>query len=380
MEKKDLKQPIVWTSPFLLCPTGKSLLLQCNDESKIDAELFANIEYLSEIKEKGLERIKQINETNATEENWLSFRAFVRQAKLYYFSAKEQNPAVSSLNFFYSFLNLVKAYCCLYYPEKVSGHVKHGISLGGSFSDVFTQEINLYTDGIMPMFYELVTKIKLSKTAKFPAQNLLSYCSDITYEYSRSVPSPKINFLYSKIVIVGESKEKMWVLMAVSSLGAITNNESVKKVFEPHFHQIDLNPHQASEIFKIKLDEYPSYSFLQNKSEEFSLVPFLLVAKDYYTRLSPFVSFYPRKFSECFKINLPIKDNNGDDVVLNECLAIYAFMFYVSELVRYNPKIIQDNLSKPQGWLMERFIVNTPQTFLRYMVNLITGDDLLFFT
>jgi len=39
---------------------------------------------------------------------------------------------------------------------------------------------------------------------------------------------------------------------------------------------------------------------------------------------------------------------------------------------------VLENMSKPCGWLMERFVINTPQTFLRYMVNLISGEDFIF--
>lgn len=380
IKKVDLRRTRTWSPPFPICPTGRSLDLKINDHSKIDLELFSRLEYLSEIQEMGLLRIAQINPVNSTEENWLSFRAFIRQAKLYYFSAKEQSSSISSLNFFYSFLNLVKAYCSLHSPEKISGHIKHGLSLGGSFSDVFEQDISLHPDGVMSIFYELVTNIKIDKKSTFPVQSLLSYCSDISFEYGHSVPNPEVKISLAKLAVTGESEYKTRTLLAMSNFEYILKNELLNQSVQKNFEQIDLSTQQASDIFQIKLNEFKVYSFLQSKEEDLPFMSTVGISKGCYEIFSPFVSFYLIRCSDCSKINLPLKNTEGVDVILNEYLAIYGFMFYVSELVRYNPKVIQDNLSKPQGWLMERFIINTPQTFLRYMVNLISGDDFLFYT
>ena len=61
MEKVDIKQLNNWTIQFLLSPDGRCMPLTINEQSKAEIELFSYIEYLSEIKERGLERISQIN-------------------------------------------------------------------------------------------------------------------------------------------------------------------------------------------------------------------------------------------------------------------------------------------------------------------------------
>ncbi len=378
MEPKALKPLNVWTTPFLLCPTGIAGSLQVSDYSNIETELFSYIEHLAEVKEKGLERIKSINEENATEENWLSFQAFVRQAKLYYFSAKNQNSAISALNLFYSFENLVKAYCSLYHPAEFVGKIRHGIGTGNTFSDAFSQEISIYSGmQIMPVFYELVTGKKIDSTAKIDAEKLLAYCYDIFYEYHQCSPTPVLRVVQAKAVVAGESQEKAGLLIAVSGLALLLRNNELKDIFNNLFNKVELPQNLSDTIFKISLNDHSRYSFLQTK-EDFPIIPAQFISADFYDKFLPYVSFYPRKGDAYFNLNLPVENNAGESIVMNECIAIYMLMFYMSELVRYNPKIIQENLSKNQGWLMERFIVNTPQTFLRYMVNLITGEDFIF--
>ncbi len=186
-----------------------------------------------------------------------------------------------------------------------------------------------------------------------------------------------IIFWYTTAALAGESQEKLSVLLAVSGLGLLLRNDEIKDVFETYFHEVDLPQNLSDSVLKIHVNEHRIYSYLQSK-DEFKSVPVPWVSKDFYEKLSPHVSFYPRKTGEYFNINLPLETNSGKKIVMNECLAIFMLMFYTSELVRYNPRIIQENLSKPQGWLMERFVVNTPQTFLRYMVNNITGEDFIF--
>lgn len=368
-------KPKTWTISFPACPTGVGEKLKITDPSKIDIELFAHIEFLSEIKDKGLTRINEINEDNATEENWLSFQAFVRQAKLYYFSAKEQSPAVSSLNFFYAFLNLVKAYCCLHNSTAFSGYMKHGISLSNGFNDAFSQEISFHEHGVFSYFYRLVTGMELAPV-KIPATKFLSYCSDISYEYWNCVKDPEMSSSYMKMSLAGEVPAKMSTLISISN-SKILDHPLLIKMLSEKFEQVKLTTQIASDIFDISLDEYRSYLFFKGK-DEFPIVPLDILSRECHEKLFPLVVFYPTNPCGLSKINLPFKSSEDDEIFLNEFLAIYCFMFYVSELVRYNPKVIQSNLSTPQGWLMERFIVNTPQTFLRYMVNLITGRDLLF--
>jgi hypothetical protein len=378
MEKQLLKSVSVFTSPFPLCPTGKLQILGVSDSQKIDTEIFAHLEYLSEIQENGVKRLSDIKKKKGSVKNWKTFRSFIRQAKLFYFSAKAQDSSISSLNYFYSFENLVKAYCCLYFPDDVGNKIGHGLSTGSVFSDTFNQEITLQKKGIMPLFYTLVTGQKVTKERTITNKKLVPYCTDISYENQLANSGFSRKSLLMKATAGGESVDKLSLLVAVTmSTPLMEKYPEIKKVFSDNFNLVDLSQKSADEILKIPLNDYKAYTFFQGK-EDFKAVPIEIISSDFYNKFSPFISFYPRKSQERFNINIPTEDTNNDQLIMNECLAIFILMFYMSELVRYHPKTIQDNLSKPTGWLMERFAINTPQTFLRYMTNLVRAEDFIF--
>jgi hypothetical protein len=63
---------------------------------------------------------------------------------------------------------------------------------------------------------------------------------------------------------------------------------------------------------------------------------------------------------------------------MNEVLAIYAVMFYLSSLVRYRPNYLESLLNHKPAWLIENFVNSTPETFLKMMVSKIVGTDFVF--
>lgn len=378
MDKKAPRPVNVYSSPFMLSTTGEPIVLNVSDNQKIDIEIFAHLEYFSEIQQNGMSRLKGIKRKNGTLGNWRTFRSFIRQAKLFYFSAKTQDPSIGSLNYFYAFENLVKAYCCLHFPELLDNKISHGLSTGGVFSDNFNQEITLQKKGIMPIFYSLVTGNEITKDRKILNKSLVSYCTDISYEYGLAHSDSVRKNLPMKATLGGENTEKLSLLIAISApLKTLEKYNDIYKVLSENFDWVDIDQRKVESAFKIPLDAYRAYNYFQSK-ESFGVVPTSLVSKDYYNKFFPFVSFYPRNIDELFNLCLPAEDIENKELILNECLSIYILMFYMSELVRYHPKTIQDNISKPSGWLMERFTVNTPQTFLRYMTNLISGEDFIF--
>ena len=61
-----------------------------------------------------------------------------------------------------------------------------------------------------------------------------------------------------------------------------------------------------------------------------------------------------------------------------EPISIYSIMYYMGSLVRYHPNYIEKLLESRDGWIIERFVKSTPNTFLRYMVNIITKHDYVY--
>ncbi len=378
MEKQPSKIFNQFTAPFSLSQSGSVLELEVSENQRVDTEIFAYLEYFAEIQENGIKRLREIKKGNGTKKNWMIFRSFVRQAKLFYFSAQEQDPSISALNYFYSFENLVKAYCSLYEPLKVNNKIKHGLSTGNSFADDFSQTITIQKDGVAPLFYKLTIGTSLGKERKITNKKLIPYCTDISFENALVNSSFPRKSLFMRSSMGGENREKMSLVLGIeASMEQLLKYSKINGILAKYFDNIDLSVKDAQNVLKIHLNEISLNSYFQSK-KDFNLTNTAIISQEYYGIFAPYVSLYPRSKENRFKLNLPSEDEKGDEIILNECISVFILMFYMSELVRYHPKTIQDNISSPSGWLMERFIINTPQTFLRYMANLISGKDYIF--
>src|SRR2546429_2968802 len=135
----------------------------------IERELWSALEYYSEVEEVGLNLIqtKGLQPQSDHQEIFQYFQAFVRQAKSYYSSAKTLHYRSNSLLYYYSFLNLVKAYLLLKEPQRIMGRtnqaVHHGLSYETSTTNTdFQLEIIRVRRGIFPLFYESQTSNSIS--------------------------------------------------------------------------------------------------------------------------------------------------------------------------------------------------------------------------
>jgi hypothetical protein len=61
---------------------------------------------------------------------------------------------------------------------------------------------------------------------------------------------------------------------------------------------------------------------------------------------------------------------------MNEPVAIYSVMYYLSSLVRYRPDYLERISASPFSWVIESFVASTPTSFLRYMVNEILNQNI----
>src|SRR6266566_3355362 len=139
---------------WIRLPVSKNrpVMFTSND---IERELWNTLEYYSEVEEVGLNLIQSrgLQPQSLHQEIFKYFQAFVRQAKTYYGSAKTLHYRSNSLLYYYSFLNLVKAYLLLRDPQRIMGRtaqsVTHGLSYRSSTTNIdFQRETIRVHDGI----------------------------------------------------------------------------------------------------------------------------------------------------------------------------------------------------------------------------------------
>lgn len=83
-----------------------------------------------------------------------------------------------------------------------------------------------------------------------------------------------------------------------------------------------------------------------------------------------------------FDLYLNFPKNRVDGLnPMNEELALYLTMFYMSELVRYRPDYLYSTLDSKVGWLLQSFVDFCPLKLLRKIIARITtpvtGSELI---
>jgi len=75
-------------------------------------------------------------------------------------------------------------------------------------------------------------------------------------------------------------------------------------------------------------------------------------------------------------LGLPYRTASGI-VPMNEAAAMYAVVYFLSSLVRYQPAYMDAISENSDAWLVESFVKSAPSQLLRYMVSATLGYSLI---
>jgi YaaC-like protein len=219
----------------------------------IDRELWSILEYYSEVEDVGFNLIqaKGLQPQTLHQEIFKDFQAFVRQAKSYYGSAKTLHYRSSSLLYYYSFLNLVKAYLLLKDPKRIIGRtqksLKHGLSYKPSTTNTdFQLEIVRVCDGIFPIFYEAQTSnvISTAINSTLNISSLLGYSTDISYQYLL-VNYGDVKILPSLAAILTDRPNNhAWTIIGIPATTSLNNFLNLHTNFLNTYQEVQINRQQ----------------------------------------------------------------------------------------------------------------------------------------
>ena len=241
----------------------------------VQEEIFGSLEYLSEVPSAGKQFLINLNvpKDQAKKRHEL-FRSFIRQAKTFYEAASVLHYRAAPLNYYYSFLNLVKAYISLTDPNQVQGKIPHGLSYQFRDTALSSQCVNVGpSNGVFPRFYtKMFGKSLPAKTTKLGIDQILSYCSDITFEYERATTQKhRMTQAHARVLLTGEPKRAYWMI-AVSSLrkGITSGFSGASKKFEKYFEEVAISKNPflqmaMQQYFGFQIIELQSYSFYESK-------------------------------------------------------------------------------------------------------------------
>src|SRR5260370_18010838 len=377
---------------------SKNKILLLSSVIDTERELWSALEYYSEVEEVGLNLIqtKGLQPQSLHREIFKYFQAFVRQAKSYYVSAKALHYRSNSLLYYYSFLNLIKAYLLLRDPQKIMGRttqaVTHGLSYRSTTNNTdFQLEVIRVSSGIFPMFYEAQTSnvISTARNSTLSIINLLNYPSDISYQYQLAGYGNHKILPSIPAAVTDRTTNQSWTIIGIQELNSINGFLSLHTNFLNSYQEVSIDYNRISSVFEMSPLELSYCRFFQ----DITTIPIVdetiamhihretlnLLREKLINALTPYFSFHYFDDNKDFDLILPYQDTtNPTPIPINEALSIYAVMFYLSSLVRYRPDYLESLLNYKPAWLIENFVNATPETFLRIMVCKIIEKDFVF--
>ncbi len=343
--------------------------------------MFASLHSISEVEKAGVDYIRQIGHQKPKDVYFL-FQSFIRQAKTFYDSANTLHYRASTLNYYYAFLNLAKAFICLKLPDAVSGRVTHGLSLprnfsSGSFSKQF---INIENNGVFNYLYKSITGKVIKPKIKLNISRILSYCSDIEYEY-QSAGYGKSRLVPTTVRVMSDMQQKIsWPMIAAVNFDLLQPYKGSLSKFHKYFDEVDADKNLAFQAFGIRGETLPTLTFFESNKTynwlEGDKTNIREIMADLFNALDGISEANP--YNEDFDIFLVAPLMKSNQVLLNQTLATYVTMFYLSSLVRYQPAYLETLLNSKDAWIIERFAYSAPSTFLRSIGNLILQKDYVY--
>ncbi len=358
-------------------PPFAQLEMRTTDDVK--NEVFGSIEFMTEIEEIGRAHLTGCGQSRNLRTTFLNMQAFVRQAKTYYRSAETLDYRASSLSYYYSFLNLVKAYIATKEPEKIRGEVYHGLikPRGTRTSDRQIVEVR---NGVFPTFYRLVTGQELKLTTRFNVFDLLGYCSDVSLEYEIGKFGRHRITPCRAVVAAEQVAGPYYGLVAVCDFEKLEPHKKTLSAFYSRLEEVNLGKDNCREIFKMYAEEKKRYRFFETRRlfpvNTDATIPMGQIMSHVYDGLKPFFEQTPYPEAGDFTLVAPLRKNL--QIPMRESVAIYAVMFFLGSLVRYDPTDLEKILASREAWIFKRFVSTAPITFLRRIRNLIDGRNFIY--
>ncbi|MBA7508767.1 hypothetical protein ES705_00700 [subsurface metagenome] len=361
---------------------GKRNTRELSTSREIDDELWSILDYYSEIDSIGLDFIKNSGIKNASTKKRIfkHFRSHIRQAKGFYFSAKILPVSSSPLLYYYSFMNLAMARLVIEDPSIINKKLSHGLSYKLKIKKLpfKKQSIKVHKEGVFPLLYNWYFNKNLS-IEQINISSLFNYCTDISYECDiTGIKENKI--LYCKYSnCVNHNNKTSWPLIAIYNANEILKYPKMFKSFMSYFEKVKLNQDDYKKIFNISPIYSEGISFFQGPTKNWisnNFPAFNEVCDEVIDILGNTLQFNYTSKDLDYYLTLPYKINK--QISLDETISIYLIMFYLSNLVRYNPRYIDYLLDKKESWLINIFIKSCTITFLRCIVSRIININYVF--
>lgn len=335
------------------------------------------LDFVSEIKDTGTKFLRDRGHTTSPQTSFKLFQAFVRQAKTFYRSAENLDYRSSPLNYYYSFLNLAKAYILVQQPQFRGRRSGHGLGFKLRAGSLSQQIVTAGRSGVFPSFYRELTGSQLLQTVHFNVGSLLGYCSDISLEYEMGGFGRHRRAPVKFAIVTDQQREESWSLVAIQNFDLLEPHKKSLRAFNKVTEETTLDNNRARQVFEIFGEVRRGFRFFEGKTRYpylgGEILPVEKIVSEWCNATAPFLNIHPYHDGYDFVLNPPIRIKN--QIPIKEPLATYAVIYFLGSLVRYHPEFLESLLERRDAWIIERFIKSAPHTLLLYMRNLIDGKN-----
>lgn len=312
--------------------------------------IWASIKQLCsrEVGEEISERIHGVRRKREREAVAENLKLYIQQATEFYEAARTAKSNTAPLIYYYSFLNLAKAYCELKYPnihKRVESY-RHGVSWRPNplyLTDLDKVEISVTMRGVWHMLWEALNgdPCTIANPARLKIKDLFSYCPEIGIEYSRTYGGDqKFVDLVKPRILYDNSTDEVWIQFSVHR-----ENLKIQRLSAPALlRQIQSRRSGYSEV-KATDHEYRTFQSISPvKVGKNDMV--LDAIKNDVAAFNLFVRFGKE---HCLEYSVPIQ--NHLPVRMPQILVLYTVLFWLGSLVRYDPHSL-NNLMDSNYWIL----------------------------
>lgn len=282
-----------------------------------------------------------------------NLKLYLQQAGEFYEIAGTAKSNTAPLLYYYSFLNLAKAYCELKTPglhnRMESYH--HGVNWQASpayLVDLEKEEVSVTDRGIWHLLWEAFsgTPCVAANPTRLKVKDLFSYCPEISVEYEKTFGGiSKLVDLEDPNIVYDKSAGEAWIRFSVRR-----KDLRLLRVTAPMLlRQIQSN---RSGYTEVQAANHMSRMFQSTLPVKVGADdPVLDAIRDDVTMFNAFMHF---KRGQGLQYSVPLQ--NRLTFRMPQVLVLYSILFWLGSLVRYDPHSLE-HLMNSKGWvLMDGFM------------------------
>lgn len=310
--------------------------------------------------------------------SWGCFGAYLEQARNYFRQAQKTEGILSSLFYYYCFLNLSKA-CLFIRNPKLQINYHHGLVSDKSSinQNKLGQFILGIRKGVFKDWYYLLTKHQISEYTKFKIIDLFSYASDTVYQLESGGFGQRNIFHCKARLLVNTSRtpHEFWLDILLPRSVNFNQINVYYPAFSKRFEELNISSNDrdwVKEVFQIEPWDFPAFTILESRKVfQGPNIIFDDLNKFLFKNLKNLFSEETVQSGfDMFFCN-PVKDLNGSYYPMNEPIGIYMNMFFWGSMVRYHPETLMALGKGKEMWIIEDFIDSTAHRFIRFTRNYI---------